>query len=154
MNIDISKYSLNNFLSKNEPELNLSLITAGSRNYNNEEEFNRVMDQIVDWFNGVTIISGMAKGPDRFGIMYHSKNRKTRLVKHPAKWKVIEGVDQKYIKENKYGKYNANAGMERNQKMLDEANALVAFWDGKSSGTRDIISRSIKAGILICIIKY
>jgi len=42
----------------------------------------------------------------------------------PAKWK-------------KDGKYNPNAGFERNTKMVDYATRGVGFWNGVSGGTMD-----------------
>ena len=36
---------------------------------------------------------------------------------------------------------------ERNQKLIDEADALVAFWDGSSEGTRMTIERALDSGL-------
>lgn len=38
------------------------------------------------------------------------------------------------------------AGPKRNSKMVAYVDELVAFWDGKSKGTRDAISKAKKAG--------
>lgn len=43
---------------------------------------------------------------------------------------------------NKYGK---RAGAIRNQQIVDEADKIVAFWDGKSKGTKITIDMAIKA---------
>lgn len=43
------------------------------------------------------------------------------------------------------------AGLIRNQKMLDEGRPclVIAFWDGTSRGTKDMIARAEKAGVLV-----
>jgi uncharacterized phage-like protein YoqJ len=38
-------------------------------------------------------------------------------------------------------KYGKRAGHRRNQQMADNADALIALWDGESPGTRDMIRR-------------
>lgn len=37
------------------------------------------------------------------------------------------------------------AGFMRNQEIVDNADLVVAFWDGESKGTRDTITRALKA---------
>lgn len=44
---------------------------------------------------------------------------------------------------NKYGK---RAGAIRNQLIVDRADKIIAFWDGKSKGTKITIDMAIKAG--------
>jgi len=48
------------------------------------------------------------------------------------------------VKENKYGKYNALAGFNRNQQMAEYADVLIAIIKNNSSGTRDMIDRMNK----------
>jgi hypothetical protein len=55
-------------------------------------------------------------------------NRGMAKIIHPAKWR-----------EN--GKYNPGAGFERNSLIVRDCDRAVAFWDGKSNGTRDTISK-------------
>lgn len=46
------------------------------------------------------------------------------------------------------------AGPMRNQRMLDEGkpHRVLAFWDGKSRGTLDMIRRAVKAGVPVRIV--
>ena len=60
------------------------------------------------------------------------------LKQFPADWNNIT-VPGAVIKYNSYGKYNALAGHQRNAKMGDYADALIAVWNGKSTGTRNMI---------------
>jgi len=36
---------------------------------------------------------------------------------------------------------------ERNQRLIDQADALVAFWDGASQGTRRTVERALDSGL-------
>ena len=41
---------------------------------------------------------------------------------------------------------DARRSAERNQKLIDQADVLVAFWDGVSQGTRTTIERALDSG--------
>lgn len=57
-------------------------------------------------------------------------------------------------KSNQYGEYNALAGMNRNHSMGDSATHLLAFWDGKSKGTQDMIEYMTRIGKSVKVINY
>ena len=46
------------------------------------------------------------------------------------------------------------APLIRNAEMAEEADVLVAFWDGKSRGTRHMIGCAFKEGLEIHIYRY
>ena len=99
----------------------MKVIVAGGRDFNNypivEQILNRIKYQITE------IVSGDAKGADTLGA--HWANYNSIPVKHfPAKWE-------------RYGK---SAGFIRNAEMADYADMLIAFWDGKSHGTANMIN--------------
>ena len=52
---------------------------------------------------------------------------------HRAKWRAN-------------GVYNPRAGFERNGLIVRDADRVVAFWDGRSNGTRDTIHKAEAAG--------
>ena len=52
---------------------------------------------------------------------------------------------------NTHGKY---AGPIRNKVMAMEAEALIAFWDGKSKGTKNMIDTARKQGLEVYVINY
>ena len=81
------------------------------------------------------IISGTARGADIFGEIW-ARNNKIPCKRFPADWR-------------KYGK---SAGFRRNLEMLDEAERVVAYWDGRSSGTRHTISEGSKRGLQVEIV--
>jgi hypothetical protein len=43
--------------------------------------------------------------------------------------------------------FGAGGGPQRNEKMADYADALIAIWDGESNGTRDMIERALNHGL-------
>lgn len=90
----------------------------------------------------IVILNGGAKGADALGARY-AKERGYKVEDFPADWKNID-VPNAIVKSNQYGKYNANAGMLRNQDMADACDVAVGFWDGMSTGTADMIDRVSK----------
>ena len=81
------------------------------------------------------IVCGMGRGADLLGKRWAMEHR-IPIHKFPADWV-------------RFGK---SAGPKRNQQMADHATHLVAFWDGRSSGTKDMIDRATTAGLQIRIV--
>jgi hypothetical protein len=77
------------------------------------------------------VVSGVAMGIDKCGIVW-AEEQGLPVARFPALW-------------DKYGK---RAGYVRNAQMADNADALVAIWDGRSKGTNHMIniarSRNLK----------
>lgn len=80
---------------------------------------------------------GAAKGTDTLAIKY-AKERGYKLTKMPANW-------------DKHGK---KAGIIRNKEMADYAEALIAFWDGKSRGTKNMIETAKKNNLKVRIKRF
>ena len=83
------------------------------------------------------IISGHASGADSLGERY-VQERGSLLDTYPADRKV-------------HGKAAAPI---RNAKMAEVADALIAFWDGKSRGTKNMIDTAIKRGLKVAVVRY
>lgn len=97
------------------------VIVAGSRTFHDYGYLAKELDVRIPPFIE-EIVCGNADGPDKFGAKWAEEHGYP--VKHfPAQW-------------DKYGKA---AGIIRNHEMGDYADSLIAFWDGKSPGTRDMI---------------
>jgi hypothetical protein len=45
------------------------------------------------------------------------------------------------------------AGPIRNQKMAKKGDALIAIWDGESSGTRDMIDKALAEGLSLYVVQ-
>lgn len=81
------------------------------------------------------LVCGMAKGPDLIAREFAEHTRqaydvKIKITDFPADW-------------DAHGK---KAGILRNIQMGDYADALIAFWDGKSRGTKHMIDYMLSLG--------
>lgn len=78
------------------------------------------------------IVSGGAKGADALGKKYADEhNIPTKIF--PAIWHP-QGED---------GPMDKGAGMKRNTDIIKESTAVLAFWDGDSTGTVDSINKAV-----------
>ncbi len=101
----------------------MKLIIAGSRTFTNYKKLCEVCDHILQDQTDVEIVSGAYyKGADLLGEKYAAE-KGIRLAKFPADWK----------------RFGRAAGPKRNKEMANYADALIAFWDGKSKGTKHMI---------------
>tara|TARA_R110000851_G_C12662506_1_gene521600 strand:+ start:50 stop:466 length:417 start_codon:yes stop_codon:yes gene_type:complete len=134
----------------------LKLIIAGGRDFTSRKV---VLDALCSIIKAkglkkseVEIVSGLAKGPDTIGLQIAMDNGMP-YKKFKADWKDItrEGA---VIRSNKYGKYDALAGIKRNHDMGDYAEELLAIWDGVSTGTEDMITYMQKLGKEVTIVTY
>lgn len=114
----------------------MKTIIAGSRTATWQNTWDALLS--CEWRHEVTgVLCGMAKGADLHGKSWANAN-KIPVSKWPANWEV-------------YGK---GAGAVRNQQMADRAEALIAVWDGQSSGTADMIQRAQAKGLRVHIYNY
>ena len=51
-------------------------------------------------------------------------------------------------------KYGRSAGPKRNAQMAEIANALIAFWDGQSRGTKNMIETAKQKGLIVKVVNY
>ena len=72
-----------------------------------------------------------------FEIRYADEHKLTKIL-FPANWKVYPRI----------------AGFLRNNDMLSIATHLIAFWDGKSSGTKHMIEIAQMKGIPVWVFEY
>lgn len=129
------------------------VIVAGGRDFTNQDVCDRVLNKAFSKMDRlIEVVCGEAKGADTCGKVWAQKNNKG-IKSFPANWKDIE-TEPVLIRSNEYGQYNALAGMVRNHKMGDYAEALVAFWDGRSKGTKDMIEYSREIGLRVLVFDY
>lgn len=111
-------------------------IIAGTRTATERHTFIGIMS--CPWLENVTVVlSGMAPGADTHGATEARRHGFT-VEEYPADWKT-------------HGKA---AGPIRNQQMVDRADALIAVWDGKSSGTADVIAKAKARGLKVHVFNY
>ena len=46
------------------------------------------------------------------------------------------------------------AGPIRNEEMAEVSDALIAFWDGKSRGTKSMIEIARRKGLQVAVVRY
>lgn len=112
----------------------MKLIIAGSRDLSPSlEQIDKETSCAWDWgwgeYGGIVVdevVSGCARGVDMAGEAWaHARGKACQ--RFPADW-------------NKHGKA---AGKRRNSKMADYADMLLAFWDGDSPGTANMIANMV-----------
>ena len=119
------------------------VIVAGGVHFNDYETLKNTLDDHISNSSKeeIEIVSGHAKGADSLGERY-AKEHGIKCIVFPADWK----------------KYGRAAGPIRNKQMLEYAMkqqaSLIAFWNGESKGTKNMISIAEKAGIEVKIVHY
>ena len=87
--------------------------------------------------HNVIIVSGHASGADSLGEKF-AADHNLQCELYPADW-------------DKHGKA---AGPIRKAEMAEVADALIAFWDGQSRGTKSMIDLARKKGLQVAIVRY
>lgn len=134
---------------------NFKLIIAGGRDFTDEFLLARALHHVATTvLSGQTIwvVSGMAKGADFLGWNY-ARQFQMPYFEFPADWKNLNVPGVK-IRTGPRGQYNANAGKDRNQRMAEFADGLLAFWDGKSHGTSHMIKTMEGLGKFVHVVPY
>ncbi len=85
----------------------------------------------------IVIVSGHASGADALGEHY-ALERDLQLETYTADWKA----------------HGRAAGPIRNAQMASVAHALIAFWDGKSRETKNMIDTATKRGLQVAVVRY
>ena len=115
-------------------------IIAGTRDFSDYELLRQKCDTILSSKKmacDIVIVSGTARGADRLGEQY-ARERGYRIERYPADW----------------DRDGNSAGPIRNAKMADNAHALIAFWDGNSRGTKNMIDLARTKGLAVRVINY
>lgn len=116
------------------------LVVAGSRDFNNYDMLCSALDEVIGELKAeynVTIVSGTANGADKLGEKYAEKHG-LKIERHPANW----------------GRYGRGAGPIRNAEMVKASDGVVVFWNGESTGAKNIIDCAKAENHLIKVVKY
>jgi len=92
---------------------------VGSRNF---QDF-ALLKQILEEYEISVIVSGGAKGADALGEKYAHENQIPTMIFKPD-WKRL----------------GRGAGPARNKTIVENAEFIIAFWDGISKGTKSSIN--------------
>ena len=116
------------------------VIIAGGRQFSDYELLKAKCDLFLQQkrvTHSIIIVSGTARGADSLGERY-AHERGYAVEKYPADWE-------------QHGKA---AGPIRNAEMAENADALIAFWDGQSKGTKSMINIAKTKGLGVRVISY
>ena len=110
----------------------MKTIIAGSRGIKDMEIIIKAIEK-----SGIkisTVLSGRAKGVDILGELWAMENN-IPVESFLPDWK----------------RFGRGAALKRNIEMINNADALIAIWDGKSKGTAHTIKKARKKGILVFV---
>lgn len=122
------------------PVVQHRVIVAGGRDFTNRkllaDTLNDYVESLPDSY-AVSLVSGMAKGAD---LMAWDFGRENNIEMHafPADWET----------------HGRGAGFIRNVQMAEFADALIAFWDGESRGTKHMIQTMNERSKPVTVIPY
>jgi hypothetical protein len=122
--------------------LNNVWIVCGSRGYGRQkgerDKFEAELTRLMLIRKPQAIYSGGCRGPDRMAETWAS-DAKVLVVRVLADW-------------SKRGKY---AGPYRNEEMATraEGGAAICFWDGRSRGTQDMMTRAAAHGMYLHVVR-
>jgi hypothetical protein len=132
------------------------IIVAGGRDFTDYSQLSAVVFDYAESVGeevAVSIVSGMARGADKLAHTF-ALRESVQVYEFPADWDNL-GVPGAVIKTNRSGKqYNAVAGHARNTAMANFADALIAFHDGSSRGTANMIQTMKRLGKEVHVIAY
>lgn len=128
----------------------MKVIVAGSRSLFGTAWVEKAVG--LSGFEITEVVSGRAPGIDQAGETW-AKFRGIPIKAMPARWNDLSHPDR-IVRTNTRGeKYDARAGARRNLKMAQYADALIAIWDGKSRGTRDMIKSAQKLRLKVYVLR-
>ena len=116
------------------------VIISGGRDFNDFELMKNKCDLYLSQkreTHRIVVVSGTARGADSLGEHY-ARLRGFGLQRYPANW-------------DRDGKA---AGPIRNALMARNADALIAFFDGSSRGTANMIQSAKERGLPVKIVQY
>jgi len=126
--------------------MNVLMIIAGGRDFDDDEMMREALYRFPDILTS-EIVNGMCPtGADKLAREY-ARQRGRKVHEFPADW----------------DKFRKSAGPLRNGKMAqfvcDRMNdrvrgVLIAFWDGTSPGTKDMINQALHKGLEVHVYRY
>jgi len=106
---------------------------VGSRSFSDYE----FLKEMLQWHDIKLIVSGGAKGADQLAEKYAAER----------------GIPTRIRKPN-WDKHGRGAGFIRNKEIVETSDEIIAFWDGKSRGTKHTIGLAEDAGKPVHVYKF
>lgn len=119
------------------PKQPFRICVCGGRDFDDYPLLSKTLKSLTKKLKKFTIVVGGAEGADKLAQDWAFHNMKPYLIYHAD-----------------FKKNGVKAGPIRNRQMAKNSDAVVAFWDGKSRGTRDMIELAKKKNLKLRIIRY
>lgn len=113
----------------------MKLGVVGSRGFDNWSVIRATLDRIRESKKITSIISGGARGPDKLGARY-AKEHGIPLTEHLPDWE----------------KHGRSAGYIRNVDIVNDSDIILAFYDGRSSGTKHTMTTAHEQGKKVYVV--
>lgn len=111
------------------------LAVVGSRTLDNYELVKMELDHFFKSWYVTDIVSGGAIGADSLAERYAKEHQIPLIVIKPD-----------------YTKHGKSAPFIRNTTIAEQCDIMVAFWDGVSKGTEDVVKKTVKLGKQVIIV--
>jgi len=125
----------------------LRIIIAGGRDFDNyvllKSSVNKIIESLMTSSERIEIVSGRAKGADRLGEQYANE------VGYP-----IAYFSADWGNLGKRAGYVRNRGMAKYAMSDGNIGMLIAFWDGKSKGTKHMIDLANRYGLVAHVVNF
>lgn len=109
----------------------MKLAIIGSRNFEDYE----LMESVLIKYSIEEVVSGGADGADTLAERFADEYKIRKTIFRPN-----------------YIKYGKEAPLGRNKEIVDYSDKVIAFWDGKSKGTEQVINYTRKIGKKVNVI--
>jgi hypothetical protein len=122
----------------------LNIGVVGSRSFHDYEKLKEVLDREIKNARmykedrNIRIVSGGARGADTLARRYAYSREDVEYTEHKPDWK----------------QYGRKAGIIRNFEVIKSSAKLVAFWNGKSKGTKHVIQAARHVGKNVKVIGF
>jgi len=115
------------------------IIVAGGRDFDDFWLLHDTLDALTVNMDkaDIEIVSGCANGADSLGELW-ANEFSIEVVRFQAMWQ----------------QYGNGAGPMRNLQMAEYGTHLVAFWDGESRGTKNMIDLAEQHNLEVRVIRY
>ena len=117
----------------------MNIAIVGGRDFSDYELLKTKLTEFIRENNESehSIVSGGAKGADALAEKFASETNLEIIVFKPD-----------------YKRYGRGATIVRNTQIIENADVVFAFWDGKSKGTFDSIKKAEKSGKKLVVVSY
>lgn len=122
-------------MNESKPIVRIAIV--GGRDFSDYGLMKERLAEVAQQYTIICVVSGGARGADTLGERWAKENGISTMI-FPADW-------------DRFGK---SAGFRRNKDIVANADLVVAFWDGKSKGTKSTIDLAKTARKMILIYPY